>query len=321
MRRPVAAVLLAVAAGAAGCGSSGERSLPQLTVALDFTPNAVHAPLYAAVREGLDRREGVRLRIRTPGASPDSLKTVLSGAADLGVLDIHDLGLAVEKGRDVVAVAALVERPLGALVALPPVRRPRDLEGRRVGVSGLPSDPAFVRAIVEHDGGDFSKVDLVTIGFAAVSALLSRRVAAVPAFWNAEGVALRRRGRDVNEFRIDDYGAPRYPEVVFVTTREELRTHRDMIERFLATVRDGMRATLARPAVAARLVARAANSPDVALVRAQLRAVSGALRPFLVLDRGTLRRWAAFDARIGLLPRAPDVARAFDFSVARARGR
>ncbi len=52
--------------------------------------------------------------------------------------------------------AALVGKPLAALVAQPDVRRPRDLEGRTVGVSGLPSDPAFVKAIVTDDGGDSS---------------------------------------------------------------------------------------------------------------------------------------------------------------------
>src|SRR3954463_4788505 len=133
----------------AACGSSPPASAPRArpaTIALDFTPNAVHAPIYMA---------GDALRIRKPGAGPDSLKLVTSGKVDLGVLDIHDLAIARAAGSDVVAVGALVSKPLAALIAQPDVRRPRDLEGRTVGVSGLPSDPAFVRAIVVHDGGDF----------------------------------------------------------------------------------------------------------------------------------------------------------------------
>jgi hypothetical protein len=110
--------------------------------------------------------------------------------------------------------------------------------GTGAGPAGLPSDPAFVRAVMAHDGGDARKVREVTIGFAAVSALLTRRVAAVPAFWNAEGGALRRRGREVREFRIDDYGAPPYPEVVLMTARSTLRRHRDRghgLQRHVAT--------------------------------------------------------------------------------------
>ena len=85
------------------------------------------------------------------------------------MLDIHDLAIAREAGSDLVAVGALVGKPLAALIAQPGVARPRDLEGRTVGVSGLPSDPAFLRAIVEHDGGDYERVKQVTIGFNAVS--------------------------------------------------------------------------------------------------------------------------------------------------------
>ena len=66
------------------------------------------------------------------------------------MLDIHDLAIAREQGADLVAVGALVGKPLAALIAQPDVARPRDLEGRTVGVSGLPSDPAFLKAIVDR---------------------------------------------------------------------------------------------------------------------------------------------------------------------------
>src|SRR4051794_3979254 len=210
----VAAVLVL---GACGDGSGGERSATAArpaapaTLALDFTPNAVHAPIYAAVREALDRRHGVKLRIREPGSSPNSLALLTSGRVDVGILDIQDLALARQRGIDVVGIAALVQRPLAALIAQARVRHPRDLAGRTVGVSGLPSDPAFVRAIVQGDGGDYARIRQVTIGFQAVSSILSRRVDAVPAFWNAEGVALRRRGVRIREFRVEDYGAPPNP--------------------------------------------------------------------------------------------------------------
>jgi putative hydroxymethylpyrimidine transport system substrate-binding protein len=71
------------------------------------------------------------------------------------VLDIHDLAIAREQGADLVGIAALVARPLAALIARPGIERPRDLEGGIVGVSGLPSDPAFLRAILEHDGATY----------------------------------------------------------------------------------------------------------------------------------------------------------------------
>ena len=320
MRHWTLIAVLALAAALAGCGAddgpAAEREAKRVTLSLDFTPNAVHAPIYAAARDGRDEREGVDLQIRKPGPGPDALKLITAGKVDLGVLDIHDLAIAREQGADLVAIGALVDAPLAALIGQPGLERPRDLEGKTVGVSGLPSDPAFLRAILEHDGADYDKVKQVTIGFSAVARLLSRRVDAVPAFWNAEGVALKEKGRDVSEFRVDDYGAPRYPEVVLVTSRKTLDAERDTLRRTLKAISAGMDETQARPGRAAEEIAKAAESNDVKLTRAQLDAVSPVFARGLKLDRGVLERWADFDAEIGIVEQRPDVGRAFDLGLA-----
>ena len=149
MRR-VAALLAAalLLAGAAGCGGSGaEPGAPKgATLVLDFVPNAVHSGIYAAQRQGYYRDAGIDLTIRQPGESTDAPKLLEAGRADFAILDIHDLGIARERGLDVVGMMPIVQRPLAAVIARGdgPVRRPRDLEGHTVGVTGLPSDEAVV---------------------------------------------------------------------------------------------------------------------------------------------------------------------------------
>jgi NitT/TauT family transport system substrate-binding protein/putative hydroxymethylpyrimidine transport system substrate-binding protein len=319
VRRALLAILL-MAGVLAGCGGAdgGARTPgrpPRVQLALDFTPNAVHAPIFAAVRAGRDKANGVRIVIRQPGAGPDALKLVAAGRLDLGVLDIHDLAIARERGIDVVGVAALVRKPLAALVARPSIKRPRDLEGHRVGVSGLPSDPAFLDAIIGHDGGDLRRVHQVTIGFNAVSGILAGKVDAAPVFWNAEGVALKRRGVPIREFRVEDYGAPAYPEVVLVTARSTLQRERDRIRRTLLAIRDGITTVQRDPQAAVQQIAHAAQTDDTGLIGAQLRAVAPIFATDLRLDRGVLERWADFDARLGIVKTRPDVGRAFDFSL------
>jgi NitT/TauT family transport system substrate-binding protein/putative hydroxymethylpyrimidine transport system substrate-binding protein len=311
----IATLLVCLAAG--GCGDdepdSGQR--PLVRVALDFTPNPVHAPIFTAVREGLDRKNGVRIHIVQPGSQPDSLKTLLAGKADVGILDIQDLGIARQNGRDIVGIAALVQKPLAALVAQPGIRRPRDLDGKTVGVSGLPSDPAFLKAIVDADGGNYKSIRQVTIGFEAVSALLSHRVDAVPAFWSVEGVTLRQRGRAVKEFKPDQYGAPPYPEVVLMTTRKILDQRHGDLEAFLKALRAGAQSVLSNPGPAVRQIAKAAGSADTNLMAAQLTALGPVLDPTLRLNRPVLERWATFAKRIGILREAPAVDRAFAFGL------
>jgi NitT/TauT family transport system substrate-binding protein/putative hydroxymethylpyrimidine transport system substrate-binding protein len=139
-----------------------------------------------------------------------------------------------------------------------------------------------------------------------VPSLISGKVDAVVAFWNAEGVALRQRGVYTREFRVDEYGAPRYPELVLAVRREDVADAQET----LAKLADGTRAALAdRQATIDELVG--VSGADKALVRAQFAAVAPALVPPIRLDRRALQAWARFDTRFGILKRAPDVDRAF----------
>jgi putative hydroxymethylpyrimidine transport system substrate-binding protein len=312
MRRALP-LLLVVPLVLAACGKGSPSTI---RLALDFTPNAAHAPIYAAVRTGADRRHGLRIRIVQPGSgTPDSLKLVASGRADVGVLDIHDLGLAGERGADVVAIGALVQRPLAAVIARGSIARPRDLAGRLVGVTGLPSDIAVLRAVVDGDHGDFKAVRRVTIGFSAVPEMAAGKVDAVTAFWNAEGVTLQQRHVKIDDFRVDRYGAPPYPEVVLFAKRETVAHEAGKLKRFLAALADGVAAVHSDPAAAVKQIATVSGA-DRPLVAAQLRAVDPLFDPPLRFDRRAVARWAVWDARFGILPRRPNVKTLFDFALA-----
>ena len=321
LRRRLVPVLLAAAAlSAAGCGAAGghsdSRPDKDATLLLDFAPNAVHAGIYLAQQRGYDDAEGVHLRVQPPGASTDGIKALLGGQADMAIVDIHDLAIAREKGRDVVGVMALVQTPLAALLAQPGIARPRDLEGREVGVTGLPSDDAVLDAIVSGDGGDPAKVRRVTIGFTAVQALLTRKVAAATAFWNAEGVALKARRPQARVFRVDRYAAPAYPELVLATSRESLDTNGPVIRATVRALRRGYEATIDDPASAVTALTDAESSLERDLVSRELDAVSPSFtagaRHFGELDPARLRAWAAWEQKFGIVNQRPDVARAFD---------
>ena len=314
-----ALALLACALGLAACGRSSQAATgpARVAVALDFTPNPAHAPIYLAQKEGLDRKLGVRLSIVVPGSGPDTLQLLAAHRADIGVLDIDDLALAQERGIDVVGIAGLVQRPLSAIIAQPSIHRPRDLDHHRVGVSGLPSDVAFMRALIDRDGGQWPTVTPITIGFAAVAQMAAGNVAAVPAFWSDEGVALRLRGIPVREFRIESYGAPVYPEVVLVALRSTLRARREAVIRALAAIADGAREAVSDPRLAAEVITQATNG-DATLIAAQTQALSGARLPALTLSPAILQRFSEFETRTGLLATPLNVSGGFDFSLAPA---
>jgi len=303
----------------AGCGAAGQVT-PDAdeTLLLDFQPNAVHAGIYLAVERGYDEAEGVNLTIQRPGASTDALKLLQAGRADAAILDIHDLGLARERGADLVGVMALVQRPLAAVIARPGITKPSQLRGRRAGVTGLPSDDAVLRAVAPG-------ARPVTIGFNAVKALLAGRVDAVTAFWNVEGVELRKRRPGVHEFRVDAFGAPSYPELVLAVTRNTLTDRRPEVQGIVRALQRGYSEAQADPESAVQSIVSREDGVDTASLSAQLDAVSPAFTQgvpaFGYLDRARLRAWAAWDHREGILKKPLDADLAFDTSLVKPQSR
>jgi len=306
---------LAIVFGA-GCGAGEDRPERPATLVLDFAPNAVHAGIFVAKAHGFDDAEGVSLRVRTPSASTEGLKLLLAQRADFAILDIHDLAIARQQGRDIVGILPLVQRPLAAVLAAPGVKTPRDLEGREAGVTGLPSDTAVLRSIVRGAGGDPDRVKEVTIGFNAVQALLGGKVSAATAFWNVEGVALNAKRPRTREFRVDDYGAPAYPELVLCATRAHLDEEPALARATVAALVRGYDETLTDPESAVEDTHRYAPDLDRPQIEAQLDAISPAFMAdaprFGALVPRVLAAWARWEAQFGIVKRPPDVARAFD---------
>jgi ABC-type nitrate/sulfonate/bicarbonate transport system substrate-binding protein len=102
------------------------------------------------------------------------------------------------------------------------IRTPADLAGKEIGVTGVPSDDAVLDTVLRSGGVDPSDVHPVTIGFNAVASLAAGKIDAATAFWNAEGVQLQQMGIPIREFRVDQFGAPRYPELVVATSADRL---------------------------------------------------------------------------------------------------
>lgn len=316
----VAALLAAASllAGLAGCGGSGaEPGAPSgATLVLDFTPNAVHSGIYAAQRQGFYRDAGIDLTIRQPGESTDAPKLLAAGRADFAILDIHDLGISRERGIDLVGTMPLVQRPLAAVIARSDrgIARPRDLESRTVGVTGLPSDEAVVDSEVSADSGDPARVKRVTIGFNAISSLAAGKVDAATGFWNAEGVALRQQGVPIEVFKVDRYGAPPYPELVLVTSAQTLHEDPELVESMLAATTRGYELTARNPQQALADLLAEVPSLEPAEQRAQLDALLPDLRPRR-FDPAVLRAWAHWDLEHGLLERPLDTEAAFELGL------
>jgi putative hydroxymethylpyrimidine transport system substrate-binding protein len=304
----VAAPLAAVLVGLAlmGCGGDGaEPGAPEgATLVLDFQPNAVHAGIYAAQANGFFEDEGVDLTIREPSSTADAGKLLETGRVDFAVMDINDFGIARERGLDLVAIAAIVQSPLASVIARDrdEIQTPADLAGRTVGVTGVPSDDAVLDTVLRAGGVALGDVRRVTIGFNAVAELAAGKTDAATAFWNAEGVQLKELGIPTREFRVDEFGAPRYPELVLVARDQRLA------EEIRSALVSGYDLLADRPETALDDLIAEAPGLERSAQLSQLRALtsaeafaSGGRTATPELSEESVQRWRSWAESAGLL--------------------
>ncbi len=302
-------VLAAASVAVCGCGSSGgtagrgggegggaavgasPATLPaplahptKATLILDFTPNAVHAGIYRALAAGYYRREHIELQVVTPSATVEPLSLVSAGRAQFGLADGSDVATEldhgggnaneIDRGGGDEEVMALVQRPVGGLIALASehLRSPAQLQGRAVGITGVPSDLAVLDTEVRHAGGDPAKVHVVTVGFNGAQALLAGRVAAFTGFVPDDGVGLAVEGHPITPFWLDRNGGPSYPGLVAFTSRALARSDPALVRDFVAATVRGYGDTLRDPSRSLGELLRANPGLPRALTAASLRA-------------------------------------------------
>jgi ABC-type nitrate/sulfonate/bicarbonate transport system substrate-binding protein len=307
---------MALALAACGGSSSSSTKVANATLVLDFTPNAIHTGIYEATTRHDDLRSGLRLHIVVPSASTDSIRLLETGRANFALLDIHDLAIAQERGQEIQGIMAIVQRPLAAVIAAPNVSSPRALAGRTTGVTGVPSDTAVLHSIVAGAGGSPGAVPTITIGFNAVADLLAGRVAAATAFWNDEGVTIRRHEPGFHVFRVDQFGAPAYPELILCATRTSLREHPALARSVVRALTQGYNQVVAQPKAGLHALISQVPGLDPALQGAEL---NGLLPVFHepggrvgALDPARLTAWAAWETRFGIVSRRPNLGALFN---------
>ncbi len=308
---------LALSAGAAASATATASRLPTASLILDFTPNAIHTGIYTALARHYDTANGIHLQVRIPGQSTDAIALLTAGRVQFAILDIHDLAIADEQGRHLVGIMALEQQPLAAVIAQPRYRNPRELDGKTIGVTGDPSDLAVLDSVVAGAGGKPRTLKTVTIGYNAVPDLLSGHVAAATAFWNDEGVQLSHQHPPFNVFRVQDFGAPSYPELVLTTTASLLKRDPGLARAVVHTLVDGYRFVLRHPVAGEHYLESQVNGLSSRAVSQQLKVELPAFLPrgggpYGALKHSVLRRWAGWEVRFGIVKRRPDITTMFD---------
>ncbi len=252
-------VFLAAVLASCGGGSQGSSSgLEEVTLTLDWYPNADHAGIYLAQSQGFFEDAGLEVEIQQPSDPAAVLQLVAAGQSEFGVSYENEMTNAVARDIPVQSVMAIMQEPLNSIISLKEagITEPEDLVGKRVGYAGQTFGTAVIDTVLREAGEDPSDVEKINVGLDLRPALTSGRVdAVVDAYWNIEAVELAQEGFETNVIRL--------PEVA--TKDAYTRENPETVRRFVEALVRGHQYALENPETAreALLAANEQLDPEV----------------------------------------------------------
>jgi putative hydroxymethylpyrimidine transport system substrate-binding protein len=298
-----AVALLALALALTACGEKSEDGggeTEPLSLTLDFYPNPDHAGIYMAQKLGYFTDAGLDVQINTPSDPSAPIKQVATGQADLAISYEPEVALAADKGLDVIAVGALVDRPLTSMIWLKKsgIKGIGSLREKTIATAGIPYQDAFLKTILARANLSPSDVKAVNVGFGLLPAILGGSAEAMlGGFSNVEGVDLRLRGKDPVVTPVDKLGVPTYDELVLVARRQRLEEDPQAIRLFLAALARGTNAAVNSPGATTKALLDANNALKPKLTSAEVKATLPLLQqnngghPFGYMDPA---QWTTF---------------------------
>jgi putative hydroxymethylpyrimidine transport system substrate-binding protein len=274
----LALAVLALTLALAACGEKSEDTTggrEAFSLTLDFYPNPDHAGIYMAEKLGYFEEAGLDLSISTPSDPSLPIKEVAAGRSDLAVSYEPEVALAREQGLDVVAIAALVNRPLTSMIWLQKsgIKGIGDLKGKTVATAGIPYQDAFLKTILARVKLTPDDVKAVNVGFGLLPALVGGSAQAMlGGFSNVEGVDLRERGKAPVVTPVDKLGVPTYDELVLVARRQSLEENPEKFRLFLAALQRGTEAAVQQPGAATDAIVAANPDLEPKLTAAEVQA-------------------------------------------------
>src|ERR1700757_1976789 len=171
-------------------GSAARAEDRDVKFILDFISLGRHAPWYVALGKGYFKEEGLNVSIMPSKGTADAIRSVVSGIADIGFIDIPSLVASGSAGGAVKIVAVNYQKPPYCVFTLDPganVTEPEQLANLEFGSSTSSFLPRIVQAFMEMNGVDSKTLKVVNIdGAARVPMLAARKIPSIDQFIMSE---------------------------------------------------------------------------------------------------------------------------------------
>ncbi len=257
--------------GCSGIGNKSGNGKGTITVALDWTPNTNHSGLFVARDLGYFAEEGIEVDLQQSDMA--FLEMVGSGAAQFGIAAQEQvLQARAASGKvPVVSIAALVQHNTSGFISKKSsnITRPKDFEGKTYSGWGTELELAFIKTVMEKDGGDFSKVTVINQGATDAKAALETQADFLWMYYGWDGIRLELENYPTDFQLLQDLD----PQIDFysptiITNEQILQDDPELAKRFLRATEKGYQKAIQDPKAAVNALIKEAPELDPALLKA-----------------------------------------------------
>ena len=272
MKQIRTAVLLSVA-WLAGAAQAQEKFVYQT----NWYAQAEHGGFYQALAEGIYKKLGLDVTIKTGGPQLNGLQIMVAGQADCMMSSDLSMLLARNTGVPVVTVASVFQKDPQVLITHEDVKSFADLKGKTIFI-GAASHRTFWPWLKAKYGLTDAQVRPYTFN---VQPFVADKNSAMQGFLTSEPFALQKAGVKANVLMFSEHGYPAYNTTISCM-EDTVAKRKTALAAFVRGTMEGWKSYLANPAPANALIRK--DNPN--MTEEQLAYSVGKLRELGVVTSG-----------------------------------
>ena len=286
----------------AACGEKKEEAkteapveLKKVDFLLDWVPNTNHTGLFVAKEKGYFAEEGIDLDIKQP-ANESTSDLIINNKAPMGVYFQDYMASKLAKGAPITAIAAIIENNTSGIITNKNlnINSPKELAGHKYGTWDIPIELNMLQFIMEKDGGDYSKVELVpNTDDNSITPLSNGVFDAAPVYYAWDKIMGDSLNIETNFFYYKDY-APElnFYSPVIIANNDYLKDNKEEAIKILRAIKKGYQYAIEHPEEAADILIK--QAPALANQRDFVLASQKYLSSQYASDKD---KWGQFDPK------------------------
>jgi len=254
------------------CGGEVDEELTPIKFMLDWVPNTNHTGIFVADANGYFKEAGLDVDIIQPGeVYPEA--AVASGAADFGISFQEWVTLSRADDVPVVSIAAIIQHNTSGFAspAALNVTSVADFEGLKYGAYGTPFEYPTLEVMMKCADADFSKLEIVNIGFADPLALIAEdQIDLAWIFYGWQGIQAQQLDINLNVVMMEDNFdcIPDYYTPVVIASEDSIANRPEVVRALMKALSRGYNYAIENPDKAADILLAAVPELDEELVKA-----------------------------------------------------